>query len=130
VASDDLHYQHLERLQAALFRRWWRITAVLWLTVAPLSLWGLRHEYGAIQRYFTWTAVRYALAYNRLAALGLGLCVGLTVALLVGESRHILFGFSKGERQRLEKTLRRIQQQGSSHPLWRQVLADSRHDHH
>ncbi len=83
-----------------------------------LSLWGLRHEVATIQQYFTWTAVRYALAYNRLAAIGLGLCVGLTVALLVSESRHILFGLTRPEYERLNRLRQRIEEQGERHPLW------------
>jgi sugar phosphate permease len=65
-----------------LLRRWWRNSTFLWLTLGSFSLWSLRGEWATLRQYFTWTAVRYAVAYNRLAALGLGLCVGLTVALL------------------------------------------------
>jgi hypothetical protein len=104
-----------------MLRRWWLVNGVLWLTIGSLSLWGLRHEWATLRQYFTWTAVRYALAYNRLSAIGLSICVGLTVALLVAESRYLLFGLSKAERQRLERLLEQIQQQGSSHPLWHRV---------
>ena len=108
----------LERLRGHVVRRWWWLVVALWLTVGTVSVWALRHELPPLRQYFTWTAVRYALVYNRLAALGLGLCVGLTVALLVGESRHILFGLSREERQRLEQLRAKIQSQGPSHPLW------------
>lgn len=115
----------MERLRRILLRRWWGITAGLWVTVGMLSLWGLRHEFERLHQYFTWTAVRYGLASHHWAALGLGLCVGLTVALLMAESRHILFGLSRGERQRLEEQLHQIRQQGVSHPLWRQIYGNS-----
>ena len=108
----------LERLRILVLRRWWWRTLVLWLTIGTLSLWSLRKELAVLQQHFTWTAVRYGLAYNRLAAVGLGLCIGLTVALLVGESRHILFGLSNTERQRLQKLQHQIEQQGHDHPLW------------
>ncbi|NMF82072.1 hypothetical protein [Nodosilinea sp. P-1105] len=123
---DDIHSRYLERLRVVLLQRWWLTTVCLWLTVGSLSLWSLRHEIAQVQRYFTWAAVRYALAYNRLAALGLGLCVGLTVALLVNESRHILWGLSREERRRLERLLQRIQHQGNRHPLWQPVFGPRR----
>jgi len=100
-------------------RRWWWRTLGLWLTVGTVSLWTLREEFLFLQQHFTWTALRYGLAYHRLAAIGLGLCVGLTVALLVGESRHILFGLSDSERQRLQRLHHHIEQQGQRHPLWK-----------
>ncbi|MEL6327390.1 MAG: hypothetical protein AAFQ61_10870 [Cyanobacteria bacterium J06626_23] len=116
----DMEYA-LEALRQRTLRNWWRLTMGLWLTVGLWSLWQLRDEFALWMQYFTWTAVRYSLAYNRLAALGLGLCVGLTVATLVSESRHIIWGLSKGERARLEKQLTLIHRQGPSHPLWRLV---------
>jgi len=109
----------LERLRILVMRRWWWFTMGLWLTVGSLSLWRLRPEFVTLRHHFTWTALRYGLAYNRLAAIGLGLCVGLLVALLMAESRHILFGLSDGERQRLQRLLHQIDQRGEQHPLWR-----------
>lgn len=114
----------LERLRAIMLRRWWAISGLLWLTVAPLSLWSLRPEIAQLRQYFTWSAVRLGLAYNRPAAVGLGLCVGLIVALLVAESRYILWGMTKDEQQRLEKLCDRIAAQGPSHPLWKQIHRD------
>ncbi|PSN18298.1 hypothetical protein C7271_13285 [filamentous cyanobacterium CCP5] len=116
------HHRQLERLRRSMLRRWWLISLGLWLTVGPLSLWALRHELALIHQHFTWTAVRYGLAYNRLAALGLGITVGLSVALLVAESRHILFGLTAKERDRLEKQLFKIHHQGDQHPLWSQIV--------
>ncbi|HEY9737188.1 MAG TPA: hypothetical protein V6D06_12930 [Trichocoleus sp.] len=116
--------RQLQRLRDEMLRRWWIMVGLLWLTAGPLSLWMLRHEFSLLRQHFTWTAVRYGLAYNRLAAIGLGLCVGLTVGLLVAESRHILFGLSSGERRRLEKQLAQIRQRGTSHPLWRRICGD------
>ena len=125
VSSDSTHHEiQLDRLRRLIIRRWWLATAGLWLTLCPLSLWSFRADIALLQQHFTWTSLRYALIYNRPAALGLALCIGLTVALLVGESRYLLFGFSPGERRRLEKQLFRIQQQGERHPLWRQVMND------
>ena len=114
----------IEKLRSIVLRRWWVISGLLWLTVAPLSLWSLRPDIALVRQHFTWSAVRYGLAYNRLAAVGLGLCVGLTVALLVAESRYILWGMTQAEAQRLEKLLHRINAQGNSHPLWRHLYRD------
>mgnify|MGYP006277042209 FL=1 len=111
----------LERLRLLVLRRWWWRALALWLTVGCLSLWSLWEELALLGQHFTWTALRYGLAYNRLAAAGLGLCVGLTVALLVGESRHILFGLSHSERQRLQRLHHQIERQGQGHPLWKRL---------
>lgn len=92
--------------------------------MGSLSLWNLRPEIVLLRRYFTWTALRYGLLYHRLAALGLGLCLGLTVALLVAESRYLLFGLARSEQQRLESWLQRINHQGPRHPLWTSLHRD------
>ncbi|PZO41549.1 MAG: hypothetical protein DCF21_22565 [Leptolyngbya sp.] len=114
----------IEKLRVMILRRWWAVSGLLWLTVAPLSLWSLRPEIAQLRQYFTWSTVRLGLGYNRPAAIGLGLCVGLTVALLVNESRNILWGMTKDEQQRLEKLCDRIEAQGPSHPLWRRLHRD------
>lgn len=110
--------QALEALRQAMMRSWWWICLGLWLSVGALSLWSLRADLQELREYFTWAAVRYMLVYGRLAAVGLGLCVGLTVALLIAESRHVLWGLSGEERSRLLTRLNKIDEQGSSHPQW------------
>jgi hypothetical protein len=128
LASSDPSEHSLERLRRLVLRRWWWRTLILWITVGSFSLWALRHEFVTLSQYFTWTALRYGLAYNRLAAIGLGLCVGLTVALLVGESRYILFGLSDAEITRLQKLRHQINQQGKAHPFWKDL--HGREGHH
>jgi hypothetical protein len=117
--AEPTRHQAIELLRQQTLRHWWRITAGLWLSVGLLSLWQLRSDIRLWVQYFTWTAVRYALAYNRAASLGLGLCLGLTLALLISESRHLLWGLSRAERARLEKQLSQINRRGPSHPLWK-----------
>jgi hypothetical protein len=124
VDSQPNTEQAIESLRQKMLRNWWLLTVGLWLTVGAWSLWQLRAEFQIWAQYFTWTAVRYSLAYNRLASIGFGLCFGLTMALLISESRHILWGLSKQERERLERQLARIRQQGPSHPLWHVVNRD------
>ena len=86
--------------------RWWWLTLGLWLTLAPASLWPLRDTGQQLAQHFTWAALRYGLAFNRGAAAGLGLCLGLTVALLLSETRHLYWGLSRRERYRLIQALR------------------------
>ena len=90
-------------------QRWWLVTLGLWITVGFFSLWSLRRTLRLASEYFTWAAIRYGLAFNRPAAVGLGLCIGLTVALLVKETRFILFGLTRKERQDLQRALQRQQ---------------------
>lgn len=111
--------QEIEALRQAMMRSWWWVCLALWLSVGVLSLWWLRSGLQELREYFTWSAVRYMLYYERRAAIGLGLCYGLTLALLVSESRHILWGLSAGERSRLHTRLHKIRNQGPSHPQWK-----------
>jgi hypothetical protein len=110
--------QNLHQLQVGAR---WLFVGFLWLTVAPVCLWDLREEIELWQQYFTWVAVRYGLFYHPLATLGLSFCIGMTLAVLVWQSRNILVGLPEPEKQRLEQQVWRIRQQGSSHPLWKWV---------
>ena len=100
----------------------WFVVGLSWLLLAPPSLWVFRSEFRLWQDYFTWTAVRFAIAYHPIAAIALSLCIGLTIAVLIWQSRIILFGLSEQQRQYLQKQLFRIKQQGESHPLWHWVF--------
>jgi hypothetical protein len=99
----------------------WSFVLFLWLTVAPLSLWGLRYPISLLREYFTWSAVRYGLAYHPISAIGLSLCIGMTVAVLIWQSRNILLGLPDKDKQRLARQVQRIRQQGRSHPLWQWI---------
>lgn len=124
--TQDLTFQtQVKRLQETMVYFRWLFVLGLWLTVGTLSLWGLRSEIALWVQYFTWTAVRYGLAYNPLQAIGLSGCIGMTAAVLVWQSRNILFGMPEQERKRIEQQVYRIRQQGPSHPLWNRVCADS-----
>ncbi|MEQ9373526.1 hypothetical protein [Coleofasciculus sp. F4-SAH-05] len=99
----------------------WLFVGILWISVAPLSLWGWRYELLLLQEHFTWSGLRYSIAFNRLPILGLAICIGMTTAVLVWQSRNILFGIPPAEKQRLVHQVRRISDQGPSHPLWKWV---------
>uniref|UniRef100_B8HQ26 Uncharacterized protein n=1 Tax=Cyanothece sp. (strain PCC 7425 / ATCC 29141) TaxID=395961 RepID=B8HQ26_CYAP4 len=113
--------QEVERLHQLTVLGRWMIVLVLWLTIGVASLWGLQSEIELWREYFTWAAVRYGLADHHWSAVGLGLCLGMTLGVLVWQSRNILLGRPPQLQQRLEQQVLRIRRQGSSHPLWRWV---------
>lgn len=86
-------------------RRWWFVNLGLWITVGAASFWHLRRTLHQLMDYFTWAAIKYGLGFNRPAAAGVGLCVGLTVALLLKEVRFQLFGLTRKEHQTLQQAL-------------------------
>jgi len=120
---DPTFEQEVERLHDFTVRVRWLVIGALWLTVGSASLWGLRYPIELMIDHFTWVALRYGLIFHPMAAVGLMLCVGLTVAVLVWQSRNILFGLPRRDRQSLEHQVCRIRQQGPSHPLWKFVCS-------
>ncbi|MCY7272201.1 MAG: hypothetical protein LH702_00280 [Phormidesmis sp. CAN_BIN44] len=119
--KDPTFQSAVQRLhELTVYGRWLTVLG-LWLTIGSLSLWNLRYPISLLQDYFTWAAVRWGIVFQPLPAMGLGLCVSMTIAVLVWQSRNILVGLPKSERQRLEKQVLKIREQGSSHPLWKWV---------
>jgi hypothetical protein len=104
----------------------WLVVIGMWLTVGALSLWGLRYPISLMRDYFTWAALRHGLANNLLSTLGLALCIGMTLSVLVWQSRNILFGLPLNEQKNLEQRVLKIWQQGKSHPLWKWIEPKSR----
>ncbi len=119
--SDVYFAQQVQKLHRLTVYSRWLFVACLWLFLAPLCLWELRGEIALWRQYFTWVAVRYGLFYHPLATLGLSFCIGMTVAVLVWQSRNIILGLPQQEKERLEQQVCRIRQQGPSHPLWKWV---------
>lgn len=99
----------------------WLFVLLSWIVFGSFGIWGLRREIELWQEHFTWAAVRYGIAYNRLPSISLAFCIGITVAVLMLQSRHILWGMSVGEKRRLERQVRNIRRSGPKHPLWRWV---------
>lgn len=118
--ASPLRMEMLRLYRLMVYGRW-AVVAVTWLLVGGLSLWGLRSSIALCFDYFTWAAVRYAIVYHRLPALGLAFCLGLTAAVLTWQSRNLLFGLPQHEKQQLQQTVLRIHRQGQSHPLWRWI---------
>lgn len=118
---EPLFHQQVQRLHQLTVYGRWLLVGLLWVSIGSLSLWALRSEIALWRQYFTWVAVRYGLYYNPLPTFGLALCIGMTVATLVWQSRNILLGLPIQEKQHLEQQVLRIRRQGSSHPLWKWI---------
>ncbi|MGF1478158.1 MAG: hypothetical protein ACFB4I_01525 [Cyanophyceae cyanobacterium] len=99
----------------------WLLVLGCWLCLGTISIWSLRSEIVLWQQYFTWTAVRYAIIYNRLPAFCLAFCIGITAAVLVWQSLNIVRGLSAKEKYRLAQQVQKIRLAGPSHPLWKWV---------
>lgn len=121
VELDPKFQAAVQRLHRATVIGRWLVVTGLWSTIGVLSLWGLRYPISLMQEYFTWAALRTGLASNWLPTLGLGLCIGMTLSVLIWQSRNILFGLPIAEQKNLEKAVLRIRQQGKSHPLWKWI---------
>lgn len=122
---DPTFAQEVERLHRLSAYGRWLVVGLFWLSVGLLSLWHLRTEISLWIDYFTWSAVRYSILYNRLPALGLIFCIAVTISVLVWQTRNILWGRPRREQNRLEQQLLRIRKQGPSHPLWKFVRDNS-----
>lgn len=118
---DPTFEKQVQRLHRLTVYGRWLFVGCLWLTVAPLSLWALRSEIALWRQYFTWTALRYGLYHHPVATFGLAFCIAMTTAVLVWQSRNILFGLPQRDRQRLQQQVQHIRQQGESHPLWKWI---------
>lgn len=122
IDGGDRHLQRqVERLHRVLVRLRWMAVAVLWLITLPISLWILRRDIRLLLDAFTWTGVRYALAFEMGVAIALSACIAFTLAILVWQSRNILFGMPRYEVKRLRRHVDRIRRKGPRHPLWRWV---------
>lgn len=119
VRLDPNFRQRVERLHQLTVYGRWLVVGGLWLTIGAASLWALRDRIALIFEYFTWAAVKYSLVFSPLPALGLAICIGMTVGVLLWQSRNILQGLPEQERKQLERQVCRICQQGRSHPLWK-----------
>jgi hypothetical protein len=118
--------QQVKRLHQLTVYSRWLFVGVLWLVIAPLCIWHLWSEFELWRDYFTWTAVRYTIVFNRLASMGLILCVAWTISVLIWQSRQMLWGMSRAERRSLEKQVLKIRQRGKRHWLWKCVCEGDR----
>lgn len=113
--------EQVERLHRLTVYVRWILVGLAWAIVGSLSLWGLRYPISLMLEYFTWASVYYGLHFHLLPAFGLFFCIAFTTAVLIWQSRNILFGLPKSERKSLERQVLRIRQKGTAHPLWKYV---------
>ena len=116
MADSELQ-QQVQRLHRLTVWGRWLFVLGCWLVIGSASLWVLWDDIALMRQYFTWTAVRYALAFNYWASIGLAFCVAITGAVLVWQSRNIILGLSPREKLRLEQRVQKIQAKGPGHPL-------------
>jgi len=121
---DPLLERQVQRLIEVQTYLRWLFDAFLWLTIGTASIWALRADIELWLAAFTWVAVRMTLIYNRLPMMGIGLCVAMTLATLVWQSSIILFGVSPSERRSLINQVKKIQEAGTKHLLWRWVCEE------
>ena len=121
LQRDPAFTQAIDRLHRLNVIGRWLTLLILWLTVGGWSLWQLRKTWQILQDYFTWSAIRVGLMFHPIAAVGLGLCIGLTLSTLIGQSRDLIWGLPDYEQASLRGRVLKIQQQGRSHPLWNRV---------
>ena len=124
VVKDPTFQRQVQRLHELTVWGRWLVVLATWLILAPICLWELRYPISLTLDYFTWAAVYYGLYFQPWPALGLAFCVALTTAVLVWQSRNILFGLPKRTQRRLERQVLYIRQQGESHPFWQFVCAE------
>ncbi|MEG3840756.1 hypothetical protein [Microcoleus sp. herbarium14] len=117
----QIEVQRLHKL--TVYGRWLTVI-LLWTSVGSLSIWGLRGEITLWLENFTWAAVRYGLYFHRWPTTGLVVCLGMTLVVLTWH-RNMVRGLPLREKQGLEQQVRRIRQQGPSHPLWKWVCKGS-----
>jgi hypothetical protein len=120
-AQDPVFQQQVMRLHQLTVYSRWLFVIFLWVIVAPLCLWHLRSEIALWLDYFTWTAVRYTIIFNRLATIGLILCIAWTVSTLLWQTNYLWRGIPDEERRSLERQVLRIQRKGKRHFLWKWV---------
>ncbi len=120
--SNDPNFEiEVQRLHKLTVYGRWLTVIFLWISIGSLSIWGLRDEIALWSEHLTWAAVRYGLYFHRWPTLGLGLCLGMTLAALTWQGRNLVWGLPLREKQRLEQQVRRIREQGQTHPLWKWV---------
>ena len=109
------------RLHRLEQKRRWLLVAALWLLLFPFCLLLLRYSISLLLDYFTWSGVRYGLAFNPIPAAGLILTVLLTISSLLSQWFYQTYGLTSTEVRRLEKRAMRIQARGQRHPLWNKI---------
>lgn len=113
--------QKVTRLHQLTVYARWLFVLVSWLTLGVYALWNLREEIALMFDYFTWAAVYYGLHFNFLPTLCLAFCIGITISVLVWQSRNLIWGLPESEKRQLEQQAEKILETGAKHPLWKWI---------
>ncbi|MGF1589511.1 MAG: hypothetical protein ACFCU7_09730 [Pleurocapsa sp.] len=118
--KSDLEHKVTKLHRLTVYGRW-LFVLVSWLTLGSYAFWNLKEEIALVFDYFTWAAVYYGFHFNFLPTLCLAFCVGVTISVLVWQSRNIIWGLPAEEQRQLAKQVKKIQATGKKHPLWRWI---------
>ena len=99
----------------------WLVVVFSWLTFGAYAIWSLRSEIALCLDYFTWASLYYGLHFNFLPTVCLAFCVGITISVLVWQSRNLIWGLPELEQRKLEKRVKKIMTKGTKHPLWKWI---------
>lgn len=113
--------QKVTRLHQLTVYARWLFVLVSWLTLGVYAIWNLKEEISLWFDYFTWAAVYYGFHFNFIPTLCLAFCVGITISVLVWQSRNLIWGLPEVEKRRLEKRAEKILASGAKHPLWKWI---------
>lgn len=118
--QSDFQHQVTRLYLLSIYGRW-LFVAVSWLTLGVYALWNLREEIAICLDYFTWAALYYGLHFNFVPTLCLAFCIGVTVSVLVWQSRNLIWGLPADEKRQLERQVKKIVAKGKKHPLWKWI---------
>ncbi|MEM7592963.1 MAG: hypothetical protein AAF383_15845 [Cyanobacteria bacterium P01_A01_bin.83] len=99
----------------------WLFVLVSWFTLGLYALWHLKDEIALWFDYFTWAAVYYTFHFNFVPTFCLAFCVGITLSVLIWQSRNIILGLPAQEQRNLVRRVKKIEAEGKKHPLWRWI---------
>lgn len=97
----------------------WLLVLISWLTLGTYALWQLQEEIALWFDYFTWAAVYYTFHFNFVPTICLAFCLGMTISVLLWQSRNIIWGLPPNEHRQLVKQVKQIEARGQKHPLWK-----------
>jgi len=121
INQSDFEKKVAKLHQLTVYSRW-LFVVVSWLILGSYGLWNLREEIALWLDYSTWSAIRYGFFYfNFVPTICLAFCVGMTISVLIWQSRNIIWGLPANEQRQLAKKVEKIQAQGKKHPLWKWI---------
>jgi len=118
--QSDFQHKVGKLYKLSIYSRW-LVVVSSWLTFGAYAIWSLRSEIALCLDYFTWASLYYGLHFNFLPTVCLAFCVGITISVLVWQSRNLIWGLPEFEQRKLEKRVKKIMTKGTKHPLWKWI---------